>query len=155
MKMFALAALCGAALFQPASLLRQTRAQRDQVLLAQFTQSTPCPQQVPAAWLRPDSTLGRSNFCPVVAAAAAALAASPDSLHRWIVAHASCMVFADLVVSEPPDTTTRSGWHVTFVADSTRMARVYFNRESGEVSIRPAYFGLAPRPRNPPCRSGA
>lgn len=155
MKKFAVAALCGAALFQPASLLGQTQAQRDQVLLAQFTQSTPCPPQVPAAWLRPDSTLGRSNFCPVVAAAAAALAASPDSLHRWIVAHASCTVFVGLVVSEPPDTTTRSGWNVTFVADSTRMALVNVNRESGEMSIRPVHFGRAPRPRKPPCRPGA
>jgi hypothetical protein len=155
MKAFALAALCGVVLFHPASLPGQTRAQRDQVLLAQFTQSTPCPEQVPAAWLRPDSTLGRSKFCPVVATAAAALAASPDSLHRWIAAHASCTVFVGLVASEPPDTTTSSGWNVTFVADSTRMALVNINRESGKVSVRPVYFGLAPRPRKPPCRSGA
>ena len=155
MKAMVFAALCGSALFLPASLLGQSRAQRDQALLAQLRRSTPCPTQVPAAWLRPDSTLGRSSFCPVVAAAAAKLAASPDSLDRWIVAHARCTVFVDLVVSQPPDTTTGAGWHVTFVADSTRMTTVHFNRQTGAVST--GGFGLlgnGSRPRNPPCQPG-
>ncbi len=156
MKALVLAALCGSALFQPASLLGQSRAQRDQALLTQLTHSSPCPKQVPAAWLRPDSTLGHSIFCPVVAAAAAKLAASPDSLDRWIVANAHCTVFSDLVASQPPDTTTGAGWHVTFVADSTRMTTVHFNRQTGAVST--GGFGLLgnqSRPRNPPCQSGA
>jgi hypothetical protein len=155
MKMSLSAALCTAALLHPVSLPAQSRAERDQLLLARFAQSTPCPQRVPDAWLRPDSTLGRSRYCPVVAAASEALATSPDSLHRWIVAHASCTVFVDLVVSEPPDTTTRSAWNVTFVADTARMALVHVDRESGEVSIRRAFFGVSSRLRKPPCRPTA
>jgi len=155
MRALVLAALCGSVLVLPASLLGRSRAQRDQVLLTQLTQSTPCPAQVPAAWLRPDSTLRQSIHCPVVAAAAAKLAASPDSLERWIVAHATCTVFVDLVASQPPDTTTGAGWHVTFVADSTRMTTVHFNRQTGAVST--AGFGLlgnGSRPRKPPCPPG-
>jgi hypothetical protein len=153
MKMLHATLLLGIFLSRPLGLVAQARPLKDQALLAQFTRSNPCPKVLPSAWLTPDSMLGQSPLCPVVAAAAAQLAVSPDSVQRWIVGHAVCTMVLALEAEDLTAHTYTAIWSVKFVARDNQVAEAVINRETGTVRYQrlPNQLTAPPKSR---CGSG-
>jgi hypothetical protein len=118
---------------------------RDSTVLTQLRRTSPCPATVPAAWLRPDSLLARSPRCPLVAATAKLLAASPDPDFRAATRARCVTVHAFAFDIIPAKKTGEAYWTVEFVGDTGHAVGARIDRVTGTITLRrfPNEFGAS------------
>jgi hypothetical protein len=133
----------------PGAARGQTPPTLDDSLLRAYAGATPCPAHPPAAWLKGDPEIAQKPTCPVVAMAAARVAADPDPLIRELATSSACVatvamtgwgqatpvVRSDEAVERTPSSPREAFavWGVTFVGKDSNSVSLSVNRLTGAV----------------------
>ena len=128
---------------------------RDSLVMRQMIYRTPCPDTVPAAWSRVDSTLRRPPGCTIVETAARAIGEMMRMRPPRQAADPWNPFCVRVVVAKNTGSTGLPGdWMVVFDLTPDSRAYVVIDRQSGAVGGVQMHYGPVLDDNQPKCLPG-
>jgi len=128
---------------------------RDSLVMRQMIYRAPCPNPVPPAWSRIDSTLRRPPGCAIVETAARALSEMMRMRPGMQTADPWNPFCVRVLMAKNPGSTGLTGdWIVIFDLTPDNRARVVIDRQSGTVGGVQMEYGSAVSDNQPKCLPG-